>query len=602
MERIRQARAARSKTLSTSPRRFAVARLALSGAALVGGASAVHAALPPDTAEYYLDVGAQPSGLNGAIASGRNALAIGPGAGASAELAIAIGYMTNASGPFGIALGFNAIAADNAALSLGAHSVAGANQATAAGYAARADGRAATAVGANAESNGLGSIALGASSVAAASGSIALGYGAGVIGSGSGAAIAIGQGAVAREANSVALGAGSMAAPSDGIAFVPAGASLSLIQGVTAIGQVSIGSAGSERRLTHVAAGANDTDAVNVSQLKAALSALDGTASSLDAAVTYGRDASGDIQRGNVTLGDPAVGGTAIHNVANGVDGGDAVNLGQLNAAVSAAIGGLVNNVVVSDGNANAFFSAAGDPASESAAASGAHAVAAGANAQATGSGALAIGAASGASGVNSVALGVAASAAGGSAIAVGANSSGSGVSAIALGTGSSASAVNASALGAAANAVAENSVALGQGSVADRANTVSVGSSGQQRQLANVAAGTQGTDAVNVEQMQQSVNGAVGEAQRYTNDQIRSARRDAYGGTAAAFAVAALPQAVLPGRGMMAVAGGTYGGQSALAIGVSQLSVNGKWAYRMQGTTDSRGQLGAALGAGMHW
>jgi autotransporter adhesin len=52
----------------------------------------------------------------------------------------------------------------------------------------------------------------------------------------------------------------------------------------------------------------------------------------------------------------------------------------------------------------------------------------------------------------------------------------------------------------------------------------------------------------------------------------------------------------------MVAMAGGTYGGQSALAIGVSQLSDKGKWAYKLQGTTDSRGQFGASIGAGVHW
>jgi autotransporter adhesin len=142
----------------------------------------------------------------------------------------------------------------------------------------------------------------------------------------------------------------------------------------------------------------------------------------------------------------------------------------------------------------------------------------------------------------------------------------------------------------------------LGQGSVADRANTVSVGAAGQERQITNVAAGVQGTDAVNVNQLQQSASGAVGEARSYTDDQIRSARRDSYGGTASALAMAGLPQAVLPGHGMVAMAGGTYGGQSALAIGVSQLSETGKWVYKLQGSTDSRGQFGASLGAGMHW
>ena len=160
----------------------------------------------------------------------------------------------------------------------------------------------------------------------------------------------------------------------------------------------------------------------------------------------------------------------------------------------------------------------------------------------------------------------------------------------------------NATALGASANASADNSVALGQGSVADRANTVSVGAAGQERQITNVAAGVQGTDAVNVNQLQQSMSGAVGQANSYTDDQIRSARRDAYGGTATALAAAGLPQAVLPGHGMVAMAGGTYGGQSAIAIGVSQLSETGKWVYKVQGTSDSRGQFGASIGAGMHW
>jgi len=130
----------------------------------------------------------------------------------------------------------------------------------------------------------------------------------------------------------------------------------------------------------------------------------------------------------------------------------------------------------------------------------------------------------------------------------------------------------------------------------------VSVGAVGQERQIANVAAGVQGTDAVNVNQLQQSMSGTLGAARGYTDDQIRSARRDSYGGTASALAMAGLPQAVLPGRGMVAMAGGTYGGQSALAIGVSQLSETGKWVYKLQGTTDSRGQFGASVGAGMHW
>jgi autotransporter adhesin len=90
------------------------------------------------------------------------------------------------------------------------------------------------------------------------------------------------------------------------------------------VGEVSVGSAGAERRITNLAAGAADTDAVNVSQLKSA------TAASVADAVMY------DNSTHPVTLGDTyntttKQGGTVIHNVAAGTSGGDAVNVDQLN-------------------------------------------------------------------------------------------------------------------------------------------------------------------------------------------------------------------------------------------------------------------------------
>jgi autotransporter adhesin len=305
----------------------------------------------------------------------------------------------------------------------------------------------------------------------------------------------------------------------------------------------------------NVAAGTADTDAVNVAQLKTVSDQGVATAAKLDGAVMYDQNSAGSINRSSITLGSGAAsGGAIIHNVADGVDASDAVNLGQLNAAVNGAVGNALINA------ASPFISVAGDRDTEGAVSSGAHAVAAGANARATG------------------------------------------VNAVAAGANATAGGNNATALGAAANASADSSVALGHGSVADRANTVSVGVTGQERQITNVAAGTQPTDAVNFGQLQQSMDGAVSQANRYTDDQIRTVRRDGYGGTASALAMAGLPQAILPGRGMIAMAGGTYGGQSALAIGVSQLSDTGKWAYKLQGTTDSRGQFGASIGAGVHW
>ncbi|EDZ99680.1 YadA domain protein [Burkholderia sp. H160] len=395
---------------------------------------------------------------------------------------------------------------------------------------ALADGTHALAVGSNASATGTDATAFGTSASARAMGSTAIGAGAVAAAD---SALAIGYNASALAANSVALGQGSIA---------------------DRAGTVSVGSPGNERQITNVAAGTADTDAVNVAQLKAVSDQNSATAAKLDGAVMYDTNADGSINRNSVTLGGDTTDGTVIHNVADGVQASDAVNLGQLNAALE----GAINNAAI--GSGSALFTAAGESATESAQASGSHAIAAGANAQASGANAIAAGA-------NAVASGN-----------------------------------NATAVGAAASASADNSVALGQGSVADRANTVSVGAAGQERQITNVAAGVRGTDAVNVNQLQQGVSGAISEANRYTDDQIRSARRDSYGGTAAALAMAGLPQAVLPGHGMVAMAGGTYGGQSALAISVSQLSDTGKWIYKVQGSTDSRGQFGASIGVGMHW
>ena len=78
---------------------------------------------------------------------------------------------------------------------------------------------------------------------------------------------------------------------------------------------------------------------------------------------------------------------------------------------------------------------------------------------------------------------------------------------------------------------------------------------SGQERQITNVAAGVQGTDAVNVNQLQQSV-GWERSARRTAIPTTRSARPVAMVTAARRprIAMAGLPQAILPGRGMVAI------------------------------------------------
>lgn len=86
--------------------------------------------------------------------------------------------------------------------------------------------------------------------------------------------------------------------------------------------------------------------------------------------------------------------------------------------------------------------------------------------------------------------------------IACGDGSSANGTNSTAVGANSTAN-TNATAVGQGASATGANSVALGQGSTdGGAANVVSVGATGNERRISNVAAGTAGTDAVNLTQL----------------------------------------------------------------------------------------------------
>ncbi|HCD2274141.1 TPA: trimeric autotransporter adhesin UpaG, partial [Escherichia coli] len=213
-------------------------------------------------------------------------------------------------------------------------------------------------------------------------------------------------------------------------------------------------------------------------------------------------------------------------------------------------------------------------------------------------------------------------------------------------------------AIGSGSIAAADNSVALGTGSVADEENTISVGSSTNQRRITNVAAGVNATDAVNVSQLKSSEAGgvrydtkadgsidysnitlgggnsgttrisnvsagvnnndavnyaqlkqSVQETKQYTDqrmvemdNKLSKTESKLSGGIASAMAMTGLPQAYTPGASMASIGGGTYNGESAVALGVSMVSANGRWVYKLQGSTNSQGEYSAALGAGIQW
>ncbi|ACC71755.1 ESPR-type extended signal peptide-containing protein [Paraburkholderia phymatum] len=175
----------------------------------------------------------------------------------------------------------------------------------------------------------------------------------------------------------------------------------------------------------------------------------------------------------------------------------------------------------------------------------------------------------------------------------------------------SQATGANAVAIGGNAKATADNSVALGANSVADRANTVSVGSKGNERQIANVAAGTEGTDAVNVDQLNQTVANAMGSmpagmsAKDYTDQRFNSMQntvnqvaKNAYAGVAAAMAMPNLTPSQ-PGNTVVAAGAGMYKNGSAVGVGATYRSRNSKWLVNGAVSVTSTGDAGVRAQVG---
>ena len=158
--------------------------------------------------------------------------------------------------------------------------------------------------------------------------------------------------------------------------------------------------------------------------------------------------------------------------------------------------------------------------------------------------------------------------------------------------------------------------VALGKdGLKAGDVNITADGINAGNKKVTGVAAGTVAagsTDAVNGSQLyytNQAINQSVTNIGNYVvnmgdqiNQRIDNVESDSKAGTAAAMAVAGLPQAYLPGKSMMAVAGGVYRGESGYAVGFSSISDGGNWIIKGTATGNSRGHYGATAGVGYQW
>ncbi len=306
---------------------------------------------------------------------------------------------------------------------------------------------------------------------AQAAGSTAIGYNA--IGSAADA-VAIGRNSRAGHAGSVALGAGSVANGSTlgNAAYLVGGA---------ATGEVNVGS----RRVTGVAAGAGDNDAVNVAQLKAVSTSATqadqrGLKYDWNDLNANGAVDPGEVDYTRAVLAGPAstdgglTGGTRLTNLAQGAvsaSSTDAVNGSQLYS-----IAGQNDAAYVAQHGRGLRYIRSNDSglADEDAHAQAVGSTAVGYNAVSRAGNAVAVGRGSIADHANSVALGS------GSATTVGAQSG-----------------YNAAYVG--------NSNSTGQ---------VQVGG----RTLGGLAAGAAADDAVNVAQLQSGVTTAIGEAVTQAN------------------------------------------------------------------------------------
>ncbi|WP_026916623.1 YadA-like family protein, partial [Glaesserella parasuis] len=123
-------------------------------------------------------------------------------------------------------------------------------------------------------------------------------------------------------------------------------------------------------------------------------------------------------------------------------------------------------------------------------------------------------------------------------------------------------------------------------------------------RRIQNVAPGLiseQSTDAINGSQLYSLISQHkvhMGDIHNKINRNNKALRA----GIAGSNAAAGLPQVYLPGKSMIAASAGTFKGQSALAVGYSRASDNGKLILKLQGNANTSGEMGGSVGVGYQW
>ena len=207
-----------------------------------------------------------------AQATNTNATAVGNQANASNTNTTAIGNQTVASGGNATAVGHLSQATADGATAIGTNNKAG-YEGTAVGLSNTVTGRTSAAFGRSNTVSGNESFAAGIRSTASGEHNVAIGYQAATDGK---ATVAIGEGSKADIADGVAIGSNSATTAAAGVqGFNPADSRTKTYGGLTGaaqtstLGAVAVGNGDTAtRQITGLAAGKENTDAVNVAQLR----------------------------------------------------------------------------------------------------------------------------------------------------------------------------------------------------------------------------------------------------------------------------------------------------------------------------------------------
>ena len=147
------------------------------------------------------------------------------------------------------------------------------------------------------------------------------------------------------------------------------------------------------------------------------------------------------------------------------------------------------------------------------------------------------------------------------------------------------------------ATTVNDRGISIALPTAHDPENVVSLSPDGLNnggRRISNVAPGRVGTDAVNLNQL-----AGLGNALQNNIDRVG---KKAYSGVAGAIAQGSIPQVTRPGATGIGVGSGYYGGQSAMAIGVSAMSDGGNWIVKGNFSANTGGHVGVGAGALYQW